>query len=172
MERGGLVIRESLGEARNSSHYRLTGAGRDLKIIVDAMDKWGSRWGTPDTDLFEVDPLMAICMLKSRMITAALPEERVVIEVVSIGSGQAHGWLVCERKSVSLCADPPGFEINLWVRGDASTFYAIWLQSISMEKALASGKVTVDGPRKLVKTFLQWFDASAVGSNRETVEAI
>ncbi|HZP26826.1 MAG TPA: helix-turn-helix domain-containing protein [Dehalococcoidia bacterium] len=157
LERAGLVTCER-NASRNSTRYQLTPAGHDLKPVIEAMDAWGSRWGKPD-DKGDLDPLTTICMLKSRIVTEALPAEKIVIEVLATGNGQARAWLVCERPGVSMCFDPPGFETDLWVSGEAAGFYALWLQGTTIGELLASGKVCVEGRPDLVAAFARWFEA-------------
>lgn len=161
LERAGIIECQRDG-ARNQTSYRLTPAGRDLKPVIEAMNEWGSRWGEPDPEPDDLDPLIAICMLKSRMRTSEMPAERVVIEVAIIGDREARAWLVCERQGVSMCFDDPGFDIDLWVKGDVQALYSIWLQRTSMAHELKCGRVDVDGGRDLVKQFGRWFDAQAV----------
>lgn len=96
-------------------------------------------------------------MLKSRLRPTELPQERVVIEVFVTGRQQGRAWLVSERQSVTMCFEPPGYEVDLWVRGDVLTLYRIWRQQ-SMAEALASGRVEVDGRRDLLRAFARWFD--------------
>jgi hypothetical protein len=103
-------------------------------------------------------------MLKSRMVTDALPVQKIVIEVLATGNGQARAWLVCERQAVSMCFDPPGFETDLWVSGDAAAFYELWLQTTTMVQLLGAGKVSIEGPRDLMAAFVGWFEAPIAAS--------
>lgn len=159
LERGGIV--ECHRKGRNVTSYTLTPAGRDLQGIIDAMNEWGSRWGTRDADPRNLDPVLVICMLKDRMRISELPNRRIVIEVVSVsGTTQARAWLVCEGQGVSMCFDPPGLDVDLWVRGDVSALYRVWLQHFSMAAALGAGDVEIDGPAALIRAFPGWFDGA------------
>jgi DNA-binding HxlR family transcriptional regulator len=157
LERAG-VVRCERGGGRNETCYVLTESGRDLAPIVEAMNAWGMRWAAPDLALEEIDPLILICMLKSRLRLAELPQERVVIEVFVTGRQQGRAWLMSEHQSVTMCFEPPGYEVDLWVRGDVLALYRIWRQQQSMAEALASGRVAVDGRRELMRAFARWFD--------------
>ncbi|HZQ37297.1 MAG TPA: helix-turn-helix domain-containing protein [Dehalococcoidia bacterium] len=160
LERAG-VVRCERGGGRNESCYVLTESGRDLAPIVEAMNAWGTRWAAPDVALEEIDPLILICMLKSCLRLAELPRERVVIEVFVTGGQQGRAWLMSERQSVTMCFEPRGYEVDLWVRGDLLALYRIWSQQQSMAEALASGRVEVDGRRDLLRAFVRWFDGRA-----------
>jgi len=135
LERAGVIECQRDG-ARNVTRYRVTPAGRDLQLVIDALNEWGSRWGQPDPNLAELDPQMVICMLKSRMHASALPDERIVIEVVAAGEREARAWLVCERPGVSVCFDHPGFDVDLW--GERQCPYAL--------QHLAPTRFDVHGP--------------------------
>ncbi len=159
LERGGIVECHRTG--RNVTSYTLTPAGRDLQGLIDAMNAWGLRWAARDPDPPDLDPVLVICMLKSRMRTGELPDRRIVIEVVAVReTTEARAWLVCEGQAVSMCFDPPGLEVDLWVRGDVSALYRIWLQQSSMAAALGAGEVEAGGPADLVRAFPGWFDGA------------
>lgn len=157
LERAG-VVRCERGAGRNETGYTLTASGRDLAPIVEAMNNWGTRWAAPDVALEEIDPLILICMLKSRLRLAELPQERVVIEVLVTGKQQGRAWLVSEQQNVTMCFEPPGYEVDLWVRSDVLTLYRVWRQQQSMTEALACGRTEVDGRRDLLRAFPRWFD--------------
>src|SRR5215213_3014453 len=92
LERAGLVVCARGGE-RHLTAYGLTPAGRDLRPVIEAMDAWGTRWAAPAPAPDEVDPLILICMLKSRLRIRELPEERVVLEVVVSGVRAGRAWV-------------------------------------------------------------------------------
>ena len=94
---------------------------------MEALSAWGTRWGLPDADATQLDPYTAICMLKSSVRVASLPETRLVIEAIV---GGTRAWLVCERHQVSMCVDPPGFDVDLLLETDAPAVYAIWRQEL------------------------------------------
>jgi hypothetical protein len=129
--------------------------------VIDAMSDWGLRWGTPDPDPADLDPLLVICMLHFRLRDRQLPEARIVIEVVAKGYRDVVAWLVCEKGGVSMCYDHPGFDIDLSVVGKASTLYQVAQQRTPMAAALACGQVQIDGPSALVNLFTGWFESPA-----------
>ncbi len=158
LERAGVVERERT--APNATSYSVTPAGRDLQHLIDAMNEWGTRWGHRDANPQDLDPVLTICMMKDRMRSDELPDARVVVEVVATGKGEGRAWLVCEGRGVAMCFEPPGFDVDLWVRGAAQTLYAIWLQGSTMDAALRRNDIEVDGPPHLVRAFARWFDGA------------
>lgn len=156
LEQAGVI--ECERSARNVTTYRVTEAGKDLEGLIDAMNDWGLRWGRREPNPDDLDPVLVICMLKDRLRMEELPAQRVVMEVVATGQKEARAWLVCEVQSASMCFDPPGLEVDLWVRGKIPALYSIWLQSSTMSAALATGDIDVEGPAQLARAFTRWFD--------------
>jgi DNA-binding HxlR family transcriptional regulator len=156
LERAGIVIRED-AEAGKASQYRLTESGNELRPVIEALYAWGVRWGAPSTNDENVDPIVAICMLKSRLHGALLPESRIVVEVTAHGSTSGTAWLVCERHAVSMCFDPPGFDVDLRVGASVNTLYRIWLESLPAGEAIALGLLNLEGPADLIRTFVAAF---------------
>lgn len=156
LERAGVI--ECTRAARNLTTYRVTDSGRDLQSLIDAMNDWGLRWGRREPNPEDVDPVLVICMLKDRIHVQELPSERVVMEVLAEGEREARAWLVCEGQGVSMCFDPPAFDVDLWVRGKVSALYSIWLQNMTMSGALQNRDIEVDGLPHLTRKFPVWFD--------------
>ena len=40
----GMILREARGEQPVEVWYRLTGRGRDLATVIEAMNSWGEKW--------------------------------------------------------------------------------------------------------------------------------
>jgi DNA-binding HxlR family transcriptional regulator len=156
LERAGVLVCER--DSRNATSYTLTDAGRDLQGLVDAMNDWGMRWRTRDTNPRDLDPVLVICMLKDRLRVDQLPVERVVMEICAAGNQQTVAWIVCERGGASMCFDHPGLEIDVWVQGKVEAMYNVWLQNTSMANALARGDIEATGVTQLVAAFPRWFD--------------
>ena len=166
LERAGVVACRRDGA--NVTSYTLTPAGRDLAPVIEAMNVWGTRWAAPDPAPEDLDPLIMICMLKSRMRVAELPEERVVLEVQLTGDQEGRAWVVSERRNVTMCFDPPGFDTDLWVTSDITTLYAIWRGRSTMAGALARGAVEVLGRADLLRSFAHWFDGGRRSHRADT----
>lgn len=157
LERAGVVERE--WTQPNASSYVLTAAGRDLERVIEAMTNWGMQWSNRANPR-DLDPTLTICMMKSRLHPPALPAGRIVIEVIARGEGEGRAWIVCDRQSASLCFDPPGFEVDLRVKGDATALHEVWMQNTTMKAELRRGTIVLDGPRDLVQAFPTWFEAA------------
>jgi len=163
LERAGALLRER-ENGGTATRYRLTDAGRDLRQIVDALGAWGTRWGMPDPNATELDPFTVICMLKSSIRGASLPDSRVVIEVVIAGAQETRAWIVCERQQVSMCVDYPGFEVDIFLRADASTVYRIWRQALRASDAIRQRLLLLDGPADLIRALPGWFESRSASA--------
>jgi DNA-binding HxlR family transcriptional regulator len=129
-ERAGLV--EQL-----DGQYLLTDAGRDLEPIVFGLGEWGAKWAFTDPDPDELDPLLLVWWVHSRLDTSVLPERRVVI-AVRFSDYPRVFWLVIEGGTPSVCLTDPGFEVDVTIRSDLESLYRVW-------PATRAGRVTFDG---------------------------
>jgi hypothetical protein len=86
-----------------------------------------------------------------------LPEHRVVVRFDFTGAKYEKFWLVLTKGDVSLCLTDPGFELNVVVTADLSTFFQIWLGRVSYFDALRDGRVEVDAIPRLADAFPTWF---------------
>jgi putative sterol carrier protein len=70
-----------------------------------------------------------------------------------------HGryWLVLDAADVSVCLDPPPFEVDVWVECTMTTFYRVWLGRTDYQQALAQRQLDVRGDPSLERAFPSWF---------------
>jgi DNA-binding HxlR family transcriptional regulator len=172
LERANIVVCRR-AKAGKVTSYSLTDAGRELGVVLDAMNQWGSRWGNiihdPEAEAEEeqrsatdVDPMGAICMLKSRIRIAELPHRRLLMEVVAAGRrGEARAWILCEHGGASLCFTPPSYPVDVYVRGENLAMYRIWRQQLTMAEAVRSRRIEIEGDRDVCRRFVTWFDGLA-----------
>jgi hypothetical protein len=72
---------------------------------------------------------------------------------------------------VSLCLKPPGFDSDLYVRGDLATFYRVWLGRLGFDAAIRSGALHVEGPPALRRAFPSWLQWSPMASKVRAADA-
>lgn len=155
LEREGLVYRR-VGRNGRTSAYLLTPAGREADRVVESLRDWGKRWvlGVPRPQ--EMDPAMVLWWLRRRIDRSALPERRVVVRFDFSGARSEKLWLVLEREEISVCLQHPGFEENLVVRADVAAVFAVWLGTGSLEEAMDSEALQIEGPPRLARAFAAW----------------
>jgi DNA-binding HxlR family transcriptional regulator len=140
-----------------TQEYHLTDAGRDLKLVVEALGCWGVRWAFGDPNPEELDAPLLVWKIHQRVDRELLPEHRIVVEFDFSGPGARRVWLVLDRRDVSVCVTPPGFDSDLVVHTDLALFYRVWIRQIDYDDAIRCRSVVVDGPPALARQLPRWF---------------
>ena len=156
LEREGIVDRR-VGADGRATDYRLTDAGRELGIVVGALNDWGVRWRVPDGGPPDLDPDGLMLWVRRHVVLDRLPPGRVVIGFRLLARGRRSYWLVMQPGEVSLCPEHPGFEEDLWITAEAATLYLVFLGRTSLSTAMDDGAFRVDGPPRLVRALPGWF---------------
>ena len=156
LSEAGVIVRE--GPDATPS-YRLTRSGEELAEVVRALGVWGQRWVRGPLDEGELDEAPLLWDLQRRVDEGALPETPVVvrIELTDVPARRRVHYLLLRRGEVSLCDDNPGLEVEVRVRGDRRTLIGWWRGDLTWRRALASGGLSIEGPRALVRAFPDWF---------------
>jgi hypothetical protein len=89
-----------------------------------------------------------------------LPPDRTVVKFEFRDPARRY-WMVLERSEVSVCLQPPGFDVDLEVGVDTATLYRVYLGRVELGDAIRSGQLTMTGPQALRRGFGQWFTWSA-----------
>ena len=151
------VIERLPGVHANVPEYHLSEAGRDLKTAIEALGTWGVRWAFGEPKPEELDAGLLVWKIHQRIDRELLPERRTVVEFDFTGPRARRIWLLLERREVSVCVTPPGFDADLIVRADLALFYRVWLGHIEYDAALRCGSVVVEGLPALAKQLPHWF---------------
>jgi DNA-binding HxlR family transcriptional regulator len=137
--------------------YHLSDAGKELKLVIEALGAWGVRWAFGEPRLEELDGGLLVWKIHQRIDREALPERRVVVEFDFTGPRGRRVWLLLERREVSVCVTPPGFESDLIVRADLAFFYRVWFGAVDFDAAVRCGRVVVEGAPALARQLPRWF---------------
>jgi DNA-binding HxlR family transcriptional regulator len=158
LERLGVVEHRCAPRGQPSA-YRLTAAGEALRPVVEMLGAWGARWGMSEGAAAEldVDPGVILCRLRLRIVRAALPPQRVVVQVEVRGPPAGTYWYVLAPSEASLCFQYPGFDIDLVLTADVGTLYDVWLGRTTLGDALRAGMLGLDGTPALTRAFPHWF---------------
>ncbi len=157
LERLALVEKVELGNGRQRTAYYPTKAGRELRSVINELLVWGARWAFEEPEEQDLDPTLLMWWMRDRVCVEELPEHRVVVRFDFTGAKYEKFWLVLTKGDVSLCLTDPGFELNVVVTADLSTFFQIWLGRASYFDALRDGRVEVDAIPRLADAFPTWF---------------
>jgi DNA-binding MarR family transcriptional regulator len=157
LERMGLVEKVELADGRQRTAYYPTPAGRELQDVINSLLVWGAQWAFEEPEEQDLDPTLLMWWMRDRVCVDELPEHRVVVRFDFTGAKYEKFWLVLTREDVSVCLTDPGFELNVLVTADLSTFLQIWLGRVSYYEAVRDGRVEVDAVPRLVEAFPNWF---------------
>jgi DNA-binding HxlR family transcriptional regulator len=156
LQLSGIIVREAaLGSQKVS--YSLTPAGLALTRVMDALSDWGARWVFGEPDESELDPVLLLWWMHSRVYRERLPEQRVVIEFDFWESRPVRFWLVLTTGDVSVCMTHPGFDVNMLVTAELKSFYQVWSGTIAFKDALRNDKIQLDALPALIHDFPKWF---------------
>ena len=159
LERAEIVERRT-GPKGRTLGYGLTLAGRDLDPVVQAIGECGATWSFTDPRPDELDPDLLIVWMARHVDREQLPLNRTVVRFDFRDPAKRY-WMVLEPQEVSVCLQPPGFDVDLQVEVDTATLYRVYLGRADLGGAIRAQKLTLSGPRALQRAFGRWFAWSA-----------
>jgi DNA-binding HxlR family transcriptional regulator len=155
LTRAGLVDRRvHRGEVR----YVLTGAGRELRPVVEALSVWGVRW-IGELGEKDLDPKLLLWDMHRRIDHTAVPAGRTVLHFrfSDVAAGPRHWWLVITPEEADVCDTDPGHTVAVAVTTALRSLTEIWRGDLGWSTALRTGRVTVEGPQALRRALPRWF---------------
>jgi DNA-binding HxlR family transcriptional regulator len=170
LEEAKLIERVSTPEGGHA--YHLTGAGRDVATIVEAMGVWGQRWVQSEPSLRNLDPGLLMWDMRRNLDPTPMPARRCVIQFLypEQPPGKQRWWLIVDPgKEVDLCSVDPGFDVDLHVATDLRTMTAVWMGLTTIEAEAERGHVRAQGDRGLAKSMQAWLGLSPFAQERKRV---
>ncbi|HEX2196019.1 MAG TPA: winged helix-turn-helix transcriptional regulator [Actinomycetota bacterium] len=158
------IVRRTPG-ARGGTTYEVTGSGRGLAGVLEAVGEWGVRWLIPDPRPSAVDPDGLMLWVARHVILPELPAQRVVIRFELRGRKKRYFWLVLRTGEASLCPEHPGFPEDVVVSSSTSELYRLMVGRTSLSQALEDGTVSVQGAPALIRSLPRWFHLRASGAS-------
>lgn len=171
LQRMGVVekLEEAAGPRR--TEYRLTQAGLELQAVVESLLVWGARWAFGHPEANDLDPVLLLWWMRSRVRVEQLPEQRVVVQFDFKGAVNESYWLILTREDVSICLTPPGFELDVLITADLATCYQVWLGRMEFAAALKASLVEIEAIPSLAGRFPDWFSYSHAAATVRAVTA-
>ncbi len=157
LERMELVEKVTLANGRKRTAYHLTRAGQELQSVINSLLIWGARWAFEAPEEDELDPVLLMWWMRSRVCLEQLPSQRVVVRFDFQGAKYETFWLLLNKDDVSVCLTDPGFDLDVLVTADLATFFQIWLGRLTFDQALRANLVAVDGLPCLADALPTWF---------------
>jgi DNA-binding HxlR family transcriptional regulator len=170
LEEAGLIERVPTPEGGHA--YHLTGAGRDVAAIVEAMGIWGQRWVQSEPSLRNLDPGLLMWDIRRNLDPAPMPDRRCVIQFLYPEQPPAKQlwWLIVDPgEEVDICSVDPGFEIDLHVATDLRTMTAVWMGLTTIDAEVERGRVRAEGDRQLARSMRAWLGLSPFAQERKRV---
>jgi DNA-binding HxlR family transcriptional regulator len=161
LEQEGVIERRA-GRAGRGFEYRLTDAGRALEPLIMSMGDWGARWVPSRLGPEDQDVALLMWDMHRRVRPENFPRRRTVVafEFTDAPHNKRHWWLVSENSEADLCLTDPGHEVDLFIATDVRTMTAVWTGDLSLDSAIASGALEVQGPRDLRRRLNAWLGLS------------
>jgi DNA-binding HxlR family transcriptional regulator len=150
------IIEQLQDETERKHLYRLTGAGRALGPVIDALGIWGYNWASKDLEDDNLDPDFLMWTLRRMVRVDALPDERIVITFRFRKHEDRVFWLVLRRPEVDLCLEDPGYEVNLEVEATVVALAHVCLGRLDLLHALRAGDIDVRGAPKYRSGLSSW----------------
>lgn len=156
LEHAGVILSQPKERGRGSTYW-LTDAGADLASVVHSLGEWGDRWVEVTTT--HADPGFALwAWCRAQLDRSKLPEDRVVVAFTfpDESPGNRHYWLLVEHGDAEVCYSDPGVEPDLHVSAGSLDFVDWHRGALPWSAALRDGRITVRGPRHLVRELGTW----------------
>ena len=154
LERVGIVESTPKGDERGH-HYKLTSAGHELFAVCQSLGEWVARW--LEIAPANLDPFVALWSMCNALRRDRLPDRRVVIRFDFTGRPHRERyWLLIERGDTEICKTSPGIDEDLHITAEAEAFVKWHAGQLTWAQAIREGRIELDGPRSLARSFPTW----------------
>jgi DNA-binding HxlR family transcriptional regulator len=155
---GGLVVRR---EEADGPVYDLTGAGRELAPVVEAIGAWGVRRMSALSD-DDLDPALLLWDMHRRVDVDALPQGQTVLGLTFGGVKPAlrDWWLLLDAEEIDVCDKDPGRATDVAISTPLRTLVRVWRGDLGWEDAVHGGDLALHGPETLRRQVPSWFQLS------------
>ena len=172
LEFHGVLERVLVQKRPEIFEYRLTGAGDELRPVIEAIGNWGHRWVESNPSLENLDPGLLMWDMRRSLNVDPLPPRKLVIQFIypELPRAQQNWWLLVDPKhGTDLCMVDPGFDVDLFSRSDLRTMTAIWMGLDTVAKAVADERLALIGDREVAKKMQQWLGLSPFAVQKKQV---
>ena len=159
LEAAGVIVRN---KTDRGVIYRLTGAGEELRPIIEQLGVWGQRWVRSDLSREDLDPSLLMWDMHRNIDTSYFGTDRRVLrfEYVDYPSKMRLWWLVVTGDNVDICLKDPGHDVDLFVQTRLKTMTQIWLGDVSIAKARREKLLELSGNTALKNDMPKWIGRS------------
>jgi len=157
LEEAGIVEKF---KASKGFEYHITESGKELSPIVMTLGTWGQKFITDEYAKHELDPTLLMWDIQRRLETKFFPETgRFVAEFFLEGAPRErrNWWLIINDRVVDLCIHHPGFENDIEIVASLRGLTDVWMGNISVAEAKKKKLLTLNGQKKFISSFENWF---------------
>jgi SCP-2 sterol transfer family len=124
---------------------------------VELLSIWGQRWGQGLIGPDDLDPGMLVWGMRRQIDPAEIPPQGFVIRLDFRGIPKSchsprYWWLVLRPEDIEVCLKAPARDVDVVIAADLDTFTKTWLGYIGLVAALESGKVSLHGSVRAIRT--------------------
>jgi hypothetical protein len=84
--------------------------------------------------------------------------------VAGVQPRASRWWVVVNGGEVDVCDADPGHEVTATVRGDLRALTEVWRGDLSWDRALAAGRLVVEGPADARRSVPRWVGQSTLAA--------
>ncbi len=151
LEDAGLVAQRRLAAPAARTVYELTARGRELEPVLHALGRWGSRQGLgPDPPPLSPDAAVVA------MQTMFEPDPAAPLSTVGLRL-DGHEFSLRADADRLVATAGPGPELAATVETDPATLSAVLWHGLDLERAIADGRLAIEGDQRAARSLLQRF---------------
>ena len=159
LEAQGIIERRPRADGTGSDYW-LTPAGEAFGPVIRELRRWGLANTRDRLRPSDLSPALLLWGLRKRTVRDALPDRRVVVRFEFSGvpanrTKYRMMWLLLTRSNVDVCVKDPGYDVDLFVRGNIADFVSVYLGH-AMWSDLAGKSLHVEGEPELVRKLPAW----------------
>jgi hypothetical protein len=122
------------------------------------MGAGGAQW--LEIEPRHLDPSYVLFATARLVDVDALPDAPVVVRFDLRDRAGQHHWLVLRRPRAELCSSGTGYVEDLVCTTDSACLVDLHLKRTSYRAAVRDGRLLLEGPPRLVRSFAGWFRTS------------
>ncbi|MGH8872110.1 MAG: winged helix-turn-helix transcriptional regulator [Acidimicrobiia bacterium] len=142
-------------DAPDGAGYRFTKAGEELRPVVRAIGDWVTTWVMEDPSPAQLDPELLMLFISRHVRRERLPSAKVAVEF-DFADDPRRFWLTLEPDDVSVCLEDPCLPVAVTVRSSVRELFRVYLGRTTLNAAVASGAVVVEGLPGDRRRFSEW----------------
>ena len=161
LEAAGVVRRD---KTDRGVIYSLTGAGEELRPIIEQLGVWGQRWARSDMSREDLDPSLLMWDMHRNIDISYFGEGRKVLrfEFFDYPAKMRLWWLVVAGGDVDICLKDPGHDVDLFVRSPLATMTHIWMGDMSIASARRRHGLELSGNTAIKRDMEKWIGRSTL----------